>query len=604
MKKSKYSDQELIGILIEKSKELGRSPKQREVSQADIIARRFGTFNNALEKAGLSPLRKSYTKSELINIARQWYDETGRSPKKTDYDSNVYLPDSKTCAKFFGNWTDYLKASGLSPNLKQLDKKHIIHDNELLTLFTLEYRRLNPASKKDFDKRRSDNIPTSGYILNRLGVTWNELKSNIGVNKDDIFHQSIHPNHILKEIKRVYKTIKHSPSITEFEAHSNISGTTVKNKFKSWNNALIAAGIIKKNSTPDKVSESNKELLHIYMEFSKKIGKENSGATVADLDNSDEIYNSGVFLNRFGGMTELRRKLGLKTKRDYHTTYTKDDIEKSLKSIGRISIPELKRKENIPAITTILRLFGKTSMSDVWNEIFPPKTVKEKILALRDHETMTPLEISQIINENVLTVRSVISSCKIKAKKRFHKPRKKIEELNHLIGKKIGKLIVVSILSPQRIECKCECGNKTIISRQYVENGKIVSCGCYMESIGISRRGESRLNNITKEDIESLSNKEICEKYNLSPTSVSLWCKKNNIKLKRAQIPRRSNKPIRKNGSWPEKASPETAARMYDEKSKTVDEICQLLDISRQTFYNYLRKEKHTLNRKNTKSTK
>ena len=46
-------DQQLLGILIAKYNELGRSPTMAEVPEAAEIKARFGLWRNALEAAGL-----------------------------------------------------------------------------------------------------------------------------------------------------------------------------------------------------------------------------------------------------------------------------------------------------------------------------------------------------------------------------------------------------------------------------------------------------------------------------------------------------------------------------------------------------------------------
>ena len=163
--------------------------------------------------------------------------------------------------------------------------------------------------------------------------------------------------------------------------------------------------------------------------------------------------------------------------------------------------------------------------------------------------------------------------------RRKQKPRLTVDELAWMVGRKYNMLTVEKIIAPQKIRCKCECGKVAIVSRQHLNNGRIKSCGCYMKSIGIRPKGDSRLNSITKQDIETLSNKEICEKYGLSTTAVSLWCKKNKIKLNRAPHPKTKKitpqKTTRK-GLSPPKFTPEDIATL------TQSEAAEKYGISRQ----------------------
>ncbi|PHD30121.1 hypothetical protein COF65_33310, partial [Bacillus toyonensis] len=49
----KYTSERLIEILKEKEKELNRTPIVAEIRQAGIIIKRFGSWNKALEAAGI-----------------------------------------------------------------------------------------------------------------------------------------------------------------------------------------------------------------------------------------------------------------------------------------------------------------------------------------------------------------------------------------------------------------------------------------------------------------------------------------------------------------------------------------------------------------------
>ncbi|WP_411801476.1 homing endonuclease associated repeat-containing protein [Bacillus glycinifermentans] len=54
-----YTKEELIEILCQKANELGRSPKFYEVIQRHTVIKYFGSFNEGLIAAGLSPNKKT-----------------------------------------------------------------------------------------------------------------------------------------------------------------------------------------------------------------------------------------------------------------------------------------------------------------------------------------------------------------------------------------------------------------------------------------------------------------------------------------------------------------------------------------------------------------
>ena len=58
----------------------------------------------------------------------------------------------------------------------------------------------------------------------------------------------------------------------------------------------------------------------------------------------------------------------------------------------------------------------------------------------------------------------------------------------HLEGQRYGKLVVEKEAEPiysksgkmiRRWQCKCDCGNTTIVRHGDLRNGSTVSCGCY-----------------------------------------------------------------------------------------------------------------------------
>ncbi len=75
-----YSKQRLLKILKDYAKEIGRSPRKKDVDKnstlpsVDAFLYRFGTWNNVLKKAGLKINAVGvYSKKELIDALRQFY---------------------------------------------------------------------------------------------------------------------------------------------------------------------------------------------------------------------------------------------------------------------------------------------------------------------------------------------------------------------------------------------------------------------------------------------------------------------------------------------------------------------------------------------------
>ena len=118
------SREELIEFLRLKAKELGRPPKVVDVKESTTTMppynryyQEFNSWNNALAAAGLEPNIFYYSKPELIAILKQKAKKLGRSPKISDMRSDKLVPSYATYQKMFGSWNKALEAADLIPNV-------------------------------------------------------------------------------------------------------------------------------------------------------------------------------------------------------------------------------------------------------------------------------------------------------------------------------------------------------------------------------------------------------------------------------------------------------------------------------------------------------
>ena len=106
----RYPDEELLQILRDKRDELGRAPLASEVSQRVTIRNRFGSWRDALIRAGIDPTKPPktiYSDEVLLEILREEFKKRGRPPK-------YYEVKQATTMQFrFGSWNKALEAAGL-----------------------------------------------------------------------------------------------------------------------------------------------------------------------------------------------------------------------------------------------------------------------------------------------------------------------------------------------------------------------------------------------------------------------------------------------------------------------------------------------------------
>lgn len=111
-----FDHKKLIEQLKEEAGRLGRTPLASEMANpcGNLYMREFGTWDKALEAAGLKPerstRRKAYTKEELIQKIQEKAQELGRIPNYNE----VSRPYYSTYVKYFGSWEKALAEAGLS----------------------------------------------------------------------------------------------------------------------------------------------------------------------------------------------------------------------------------------------------------------------------------------------------------------------------------------------------------------------------------------------------------------------------------------------------------------------------------------------------------
>jgi hypothetical protein len=117
---SKATDKELLGQLVRLAKELGRTPLKSDLGGNNgfgwsAYGRAFGTFGNALVKAGLiDPLnRYCVPRQELIDELRRVHAILGHTPSLEEFLANSPIRSNGPIYSEFGSWTQALLAAGV-----------------------------------------------------------------------------------------------------------------------------------------------------------------------------------------------------------------------------------------------------------------------------------------------------------------------------------------------------------------------------------------------------------------------------------------------------------------------------------------------------------
>lgn len=116
-KNRKVTDPEILADLVSVANQLGKQSLSMEeyhktgLYDTSTVSRRFGTWNKALEKAGLDARNSFHTEQELLdNLYNVWIAK-GKQPTRNDMnDHTISIVSSGAYIRKYGNWSKALIA--------------------------------------------------------------------------------------------------------------------------------------------------------------------------------------------------------------------------------------------------------------------------------------------------------------------------------------------------------------------------------------------------------------------------------------------------------------------------------------------------------------
>lgn len=170
------SNEELLELLRKKAKELGRAPtyddveKDPDMPSPQTYKKRFKGFHEAIVAAGLTPIVYTkwaiLSKEELLELLRQKAKKLGKAPTTRDLKEDPNMPDVSVYVKNFGSFTNALERAGLKPNSPRRWAK--MSNEELLDLLRKKAQELS-RTPMEKDLIADPNMPTIRTYADRFG---------------------------------------------------------------------------------------------------------------------------------------------------------------------------------------------------------------------------------------------------------------------------------------------------------------------------------------------------------------------------------------------------------------------------------------------------
>jgi len=314
----KYSDEELLQMLRDEFKRLGRAPSSKKMKHIRIYTARFGTWNNALELAGLPTLRrnKNMSDEELLDLIRDKYKETGKIPKSR------MIPENGIIRRRFGSWNNALEKAGLKPEYREYSKE------ELLEFIKSKFKELGRVPQRD-------EIPHFSYIYKYFNsyedaINASGLKEEREIQKLQIIENRAEKirkysnEELIEIIRKKYEELGRVPTNKDVQQYA-----TIIDRFSSWDDALGKIGL-----KVNREKYTDKQLLQILLDYYKETGETPTTRSLPQISTIKE---------RFGSLKKALKLAGIPRKLSRVKNYSKGYLLKILKEryegTGEISKP-------------------------------------------------------------------------------------------------------------------------------------------------------------------------------------------------------------------------------------------------------------------------
>ena len=383
-----YTDERLLEILRDLAAELGRSPTQHELkARRDLPAlnayiNRFGSWNAALEAAGLATYRRSliYSDEQLLQTLRDLAAELGRSPTGNEMQARHDLPSAKVYYVRFKSWLAALEAAGLAAH-----RRHtlVYSDEQLLQTLRDLAAELGRSPTRDELKARRDLPALSTY--ERRFTRWTAALKAAGLQTRRTLVYS--DEQLLQILRDLAAKLGQSPAGHELEARRDLpSLKTYYERFGSWLAALAAAGL-QPRRPPVYTGE---QLLQSLRDLAAELGR---SPTSRELGGRRDLPSPKAYERYFKSWNAALEAAGLATRR-YTPAYSDEQLLQTLRDLaaelGRSpTTHELQARRDLPSSITYANHFGSwnAALEAAGLEIYrrPPAHSDEQLLQiLRD----------------------------------------------------------------------------------------------------------------------------------------------------------------------------------------------------------------------------
>lgn len=256
----------------------GKAPRIEDWQRASpshptvaTVTRKFGTWNRALEAAGVpvNRYRRSWTREQVIAALQHDAASRGSSPRSSDWlHKSDVNPSSQTVRRLFGSFERGVEAADLKPPRMRFYQKGEWTESEIICAIADEAAESGCTPKVSDWSARGGTRPSYKAIVTTFG-TWRTALLAAGLDESSL--PSAGPGQgwsrprILAALVTQATLTDSSPAKKKWRRGSSgkhPNEATVRAVFGSWSAALVAAGVDKENQAEATSRQHSLSKLH------------------------------------------------------------------------------------------------------------------------------------------------------------------------------------------------------------------------------------------------------------------------------------------------------------------------------------------------------
>ncbi|MBO1306312.1 hypothetical protein JZO70_09080 [Enterococcus sp. 669A] len=280
-KVNRISNEELVAAIHEKVAELGRTPTQQEFDYGTLASSRYGTWYEFIKSVGLEPVRARnvFTNEELIEMVQQQAAELGYTPNGPEFKFG------SMASQRFGSWAKFVESAGLEVRRT----KNVMKNEELIELVHVIAEDLGRTPVRE-------EFPYTSLTITRFG-SWTKFLESAGLEQYTAKNRM--KNEELIELVQARATeLGHAPTKDEF-AYTALA----KTRYGTWNNFIESAGLEPNNP---RYNLSETQLMELIQAQAKKLRR---------TPFRKEFKYSTYAVKKFGSWDEFIESAGLEKRK-------------------------------------------------------------------------------------------------------------------------------------------------------------------------------------------------------------------------------------------------------------------------------------------------